>query len=187
MKSTLIAIAIILTAQFSSAQKTVGGVTMPSEITCAETDLVLNGIGIREKFWIDLYVAALYLKSKTKNEKSIISSDEIMSLKLHIVSGLVSSEKMSASIEESFKVSTGGNTTNLRARIDSFKVIFLKEQIVKGVVYDISYVPGKGTEVYTNGDLQAIIKGLDFKIALFNIWLGTVPADEGLKKDLLNN
>jgi hypothetical protein len=187
MRSRLIAFAIILTSHFSIAQQTAGGVTMPSKTTYTGTNLVLNGVGIREKVWIDLYVAGLYLKSKTKNAKTIISSNEKMVLKLHIVSGLVSSEKMSSSIEESFKVSTGGNTINLRTRIDAFKAIFMKDKITDGVVFDISYIPGKGTAVYTNGKLQGTIKGLDFKKALFNIWLGVIPADEHLKEKLLNN
>ena len=128
-----------------------------------------------------------YLKSKTKNEKSIISRDEKMSIKLHVVSGLVSSEKMCASIEDGFKVSTGGKTKSLRKRIHLFKAVFLKKKMEPGVVYDISYNPGKGTEVYANGKLQLIIKGLDFKKALFNIWLGTTPADKNLKEKLLNS
>ena len=186
MKSTIIAIAIILTSQFAYAQKTAGGITMPSKIKSEGTGLVINGIGIREKLWIDLYVAGLYLTAETKDAKKIISSNNKMLIKLHIVSGLVSSEKMSASIEESFETSTGGKTEKLRTRINAFKAIFLKKPIVEGVVFDISYVPGKGTMVYTNGKYQKTIKGLDFKTALFNIWLGEIPADEDLKENLLN-
>ena len=186
MKSKIIAIAIILTSQFANAQKTAGGITMPAKIKSAGTTLVINGIGIREKLWIDLYVAGLYLKAEIKDANKIISADEKMLIKLHIVSGLVSSEKMSASIEESFETSTGGKTEKLRTRIKTFKAIFLKKPIVEGVVFDISYVPGKGTMVYIDGKYQTTIKGLDFKKALFNIWLGKIPASEDLKKNLLN-
>ena len=186
MKSILLAIAVILTTQFTSAQKTAGGVTMPAKIKSGETVLTINGIGIREKMWIDLYVAGLYLKAETKDAKKVINADEKMLLKLHIVSGLISSEKMSNAVEEGFEKATGGEMTSLRTRIDAFKAVFMKDEIKKEVVFDIYYIPGKGTVIYTNSKVQATIKGLDFKKALFAIWLGKEPADDDLKEDLLN-
>jgi hypothetical protein len=186
MKSIILTIAIALTFQFTFAQKTESGVTMPAKIKSGETVLTLNGIGIREKLWIDLYVAGLYLKAETKDAKKIINADEKMLLKLHIVSGLISSEKMSNAVEEGFEKSTNGKTESLRTKIDAFKAVFMKDEIKKEVVFDIYYIPGKGTVIYTDSKIQATIKGLDFKKALFGIWLGEEPADDDLKEDLLN-
>ena len=47
------------------------------------------------------------------------------------------------------------------------------------------YVPSKGVKIYKNGDLKGTIAGLDFKKALFAIWLGTFPAQESLKNEML--
>ena len=52
-------------------------------------------------------------------------------------------------------------------------------------MFDIFYVPNKATLVVKNGKLMAKIEGLDFKKALFGIWLSDVPADKNLKKALL--
>ncbi|HLU85349.1 MAG TPA: chalcone isomerase family protein, partial [Vicingaceae bacterium] len=59
------------------------------------------------------------------------------------------------------------------------------DEIKKGDIYDIFYVPNKATLVVKNGKLMAKIEGLDFKKALFGIWLCDKPADKNLKDDLL--
>ena len=41
--------------------------------------------------------------------------------------------------------------------------------------------------VYKDGKEVGMIEGLDFKKALFGIWLGAKPADKGLKNEMLGN
>lgn len=179
---------ILLTVTFPAlAQKTVSGVTFPEKVKVGESSILLNGAGIREKMWIDLYACGLYVTTLTKNSQDIINSDQHCGIKIHIVSSMITSKKMSDAVEEGFEKSTGGKMTDLRDRIDKFKAIFSKEEIKKDDVYDIMYIPEKGIIVFKNGKIQPVIKGLDFKKALFGIWLGDEPADENLKKDLLKN
>lgn len=56
--------------------------------------LVLNGTGIRVKYFMDMYVGALYMKNKASDAASIILADEAMVIRLQIVSSLVSSDVM---------------------------------------------------------------------------------------------
>ena len=35
--------------------------------------LVLNGVGLREKFWVDVYVGSLYLQEKSDDVAEILS------------------------------------------------------------------------------------------------------------------
>ena len=42
-----------------------------------------------------------------------------------------------------------------------------------------------GVIVNKNGKLLTTIRGLEFKKALFGIWLGEKPADKNLKKGML--
>ncbi|HEB94298.1 MAG TPA: hypothetical protein ENI94_12735 [Gammaproteobacteria bacterium] len=51
----------------------VAGVTVPERITLADTALTLNGVGIRSKFFFDIYVGALYLPEKTQNAETAIN------------------------------------------------------------------------------------------------------------------
>jgi Chalcone isomerase-like len=183
MKKNIIIILILgcLTAQ---SQITVSGVTMPRKVMIGPSQLTLNGAGIREKLWIDLYVAGLYVKAKTNDAKSIINDDNPTAIKLHIVSSLITSKKMLDAVDEGFQKSTNKNTSPIKLEIEAFKVAF-KEEIKVDDVYDIVYVPSKGTIILKNGKLSGTIKGLAFKKALFGIWIGDDPADKNLKKSLL--
>ena len=59
------------------------------------------------------------------------------------------------------------------------------KDLANGNVYDFIYVPGKGVEIYKNGQLASTIQGLDFKKAMFGIWLCDKPAQESLKEAML--
>jgi hypothetical protein len=175
---------LLLTSLSGMAQLEVGGIKVPYTYKTDETTLVINGAGIREKYFIDLYVGALYLKGKTTDATKIINADEPMAIKLHIISGMITSEKMTDATDEGFKKSTGGNTTPFAAKISQFKSVF-KEKINKGDIYDIVYEPSKGVMIYKNSKLSSTIPGLDFKKALFGIWLCNQPADSDLKDKML--
>ena len=168
------------------ADITVSGINIPSTKTFSGKSLVLNGAGIREKFWMDMYVGALFVTKKTQNAQSIINADEPMAMELTIVSSLISSDKMSDAVEEGFEKSANGNVSSLRSRIDQFKGFF-KEKIKKGDVFSMIYEPGKGVSVLRNGNKAGTISGLDFKKGLFGIWLCDDPADKDLKKGLLGS
>ena len=50
---------------FTSADVEVSDVLYKSEVTFNNEKFVLNGAGIREKFFLDLYTVGLYLKTKS--------------------------------------------------------------------------------------------------------------------------
>jgi len=134
-----------------------------------------------------VYVAGLYLNTKSKDGSVIAKANEPQNMRIVIVSGLVTSEKFIESTKEGFEKSTGGKTAPIQDKIDQFLKIFLKEPIVKGDVYDIAYLPAEGVKVFKNNKLVDTISGMDFKSALFGIWLGANPVDEKLKAGLLGS
>mgnify|MGYP001118069170 CR=1 FL=1 len=184
MKKITSIIMILFVVGFTQAQKKVGGVTLPASETFGEINVKLNGAGVREKLWIDLYAAGLYLEEPSKNAKEIVSANSPMAVKLHIVSKLISSEKMIDAVEEGFESSTNGNTSAIDSRIKKF-IAFFEEEISKGDIFDITYQPGKGVVAYKNGKEKGTIEGMDFKKALFGIWLSNEPADDDLKEAML--
>jgi hypothetical protein len=169
-----------------SAQMQVSGVKVPLVFTSGENVLILNGAGTRVKYFMDMYVGALYVKSKTKEAQKIIDADESMCIQLQIVSGLITSEKMNEAVDEGFEKSSKGNLASLQSKINQFKAVF-NEKINKGDVYQLVYDKIKGTQIYKNNKLSCTIPGLDFKKALFGIWLCDKPADSGLKDKMLGN
>src|SRR5437868_11928221 len=99
-KIFLIAFSTIAIVLNTYAQKTLNGITLPATIKKDTTQLLLNGAGIRKKVFFKLYVAGLYLQSKTKNPNDIINGDKEMLMRLTITSGMISSSNMSEAIEE---------------------------------------------------------------------------------------
>ncbi len=181
----LLTILTVVFALNSNAQITVEGVTLASTIKTKTSEvLILNGAGLREKFFLDLYVGGLYLKAKSTNADAIIKADESMAITIEIVSSLISSEKMIEAIEEGMEKSTDGKTEALSKEIEQFKSAF-SDAIEVGDIYILIYTPGAGLTVFKNDKKVQTIKGLKFKQAAFGIWLCDDPADEDLKEGML--
>ncbi|MDT0678055.1 chalcone isomerase family protein [Autumnicola musiva] len=184
MKNFLLLVLTVFSLNLTSAQTKVGGVTLPNSLNYQNKKLILNGAGVREKLWIDLYAGGLYLEGKTSDANSILVSNKPMAIKLHIISKLITSNKMLDAVNEGFENSTRGNTAPISAEINQFKSLF-KEEIAQNDVFDLIYSPGKGLVILKNGEEKGVIKGEEFKKALFGIWLANRPADDSLKEAML--
>lgn len=186
MKKIVFLLFAVLITFSVPAQTKVAGAIIPNTVSFEGEKLVLNGAGVREKFWMDMYAGALYLNSKSSNANEIISANEPMALKLHMVSKMITSDRMIEAVNEGFESSTNGNTGPLNAEIEKFKGFF-KAEIKNDDVFDIVYLPSRGVVAYKNGKELGSIKGMPFKKALFGIWLSNNPADKKLKAGLLGN
>ncbi len=185
-KSTLTLSFATLLFSFSFAQVKINGVTLSPKIAPAKTELVLNGGGVRTKFFMKVYVAGLYMQQKSINPKEIIEADKPMSVRIHIISNLMTSANMATAIREGFEKSTGGKIEPFKKEIDLTCTIFQSEPIKVGDLFEIYYVPGIGVQCNKNGkDFKVHIKGMPFKKALFGIWFSDDPVDENLKKGML--
>ena len=56
-----------------------------------------------------------------------------------------------------------------------------------GTSYTLAYEPGVGTTMYRNAEVAVVVEGLEFKKALFGIWLGDKPVQANLKKGMLSS
>lgn len=184
MKRAISALVLTLALSPLSYAKEVAGVNIQDSISAAGTNLQLNGAGIRSKWFMDIYVGGLYLPQKGADAAAIINADEPQAIKLHMISGLVTSDKMKAATMEGFENATGGNLAPIKDEVDAFIDVF-SEEIKENDVYDLVYVPGKGVEVFKNEELKDTIGSLAFKKALFGIWLSDKPAQEKLKSEML--
>ena len=174
---------LIATVVTMNAQKTVAGVKVDDKVSIEGQNLVLNGVGTRVKMFMDMYVGALYLEKKSTNANEIMASKDGAAIRLTIVSGLISSDKMIDAVTEGFENSTGGKTAPLKSKIDKF-ISFFKDEIKKGDVFTMVNTD-EGVVVYKNNTKKGVIEGNDFKKALFGIWLSAKPADKNLKKAML--
>ena len=184
MKNLLLLVISMVTLNMAVAQTEVGSVTLDNTLNFGNTELILNGAGIRKKAMVlKLYSGGLYLAKKSKDATSIINADETMAIRLVITSSFVSSEAMQEAVNEGFEASTGEKTTPIASEIKKF-ISFFNDEIVEEDMFDITYQE-TGVVVYKNNKELGTIEGLDFKKALFGIWLGKDPADNKLKKGML--
>jgi hypothetical protein len=170
----------------ASNAKEIEGINLPESLEVAKSKLILNGAGVRSKFFIDLYVGGLYLQNKINNAEEIIAGDEPMAIRLHIISSMITSKKMENAYREGFENATEGDTEPIKSQIEKFISVF-KEKIEENDIFDLIYLPGKGLEIYKNSEFKSKIEGLAFKQALFGIWLSDKPAQKSLKKEMLGN
>ncbi len=181
-KIVFISFAFISLLANAQSTKTYGGVKFPTSIEVGKETLELNGGGVREKYWIDLYAAALYVPKKTDDPGKIIYSDAEQAIHIKIISSSVTRERFVESVTEGFKNAGHGKATD--AEIKKF-MGFFSEEIKIGDKINIEYNPEKGVTVKKNGTIKGTISGLEFKKALFAIWFGSKPADANLKKGML--
>ncbi len=157
---------------------------MPTSIKAGDHELVRNGWGVRNKSFVKLYRGGLYLTDKCHQSAEIIAADRPMAIRIEITSGLVSQARMAASLNEGFAKSTNGNLEPIQAEIEKFRGLFADE-ISKHDVFEMIYLPSTGVIVSKNGKTKGIVAGIEFKKALFGIWLSERPADSELKQAML--
>jgi len=162
----------------------IGKVTLPDEMALENDTLLINGAGLRKKLIIKVYAAGLYLLEKNSDASEILEANEPIALRMHFIYKSVSPDKLIEAWNEGFELS--GMKEDLQPKIDIFNSYFT-EAAEKEDIYDIIYEPGKGTSVYIKGELKGIIEGLDFRKAVFSIWLGENTSLQSLRDDLLGN
>ena len=185
MRTLVTAICLLLnSAQILAAE--VSGVFIDAEIKAESGELlVLNGAGLREKFWVDVYVGSLYLPTKSNDIGEILSKPESWRIQLDIVYKEVSQEKLLDSWREGFEKNQSPETLQqLQSRITTFYQFFNRNAVAKDQ-FRFDYQPGIGTRVSKNQQSLGVIPGEDFGNALLEIWLGNHPADKSLKKAML--
>lgn len=181
-------IVVALTLMLSPAMalaKDVAGVSLPETVTLgAKPPLVLNGAGIRSKFFIKVYVGALYLPTRTGDVEAVLHHTGPVAIHMHFLHSEVSKEKLVNAWNEGFDANLdAAERARLGGRIERFNELF--RTVHQGDVIRLDYLPGSGTTVLINNETRGVIEGEDFMQAWLRIWLGQQPADAGLKQGLL--
>jgi hypothetical protein len=163
------------------------GVTMPDQITVGQSNLVLNGLGLRIKkvafVGVKVYVAGLYLPAKSTDPAKILADDEPMQMVMHFLYKNVEKSKLVEGWTEGFQKNSAANMAALKARLDKFNEMW--SDMKTGDVATMTYIPGVGTKVEVKGKEMGTIEGKDFAQALLAVWLGANPPNEELKNGLL--
>jgi len=185
VRRAAIALAVVvfgLTSSVNLRAAELAGVVLPDSVQAAGTTLVLNGIGLRTKFVVKVYVAGLYVVQKSSDADAILRTDAPKRLVMQFVRS-VSKEQITNAFEESFRDNAPNAEKTLKGDID--RLLGAMEQVKEGDQMVFTYVPGAGTTFALRGNEKLTVAGAPFSQALFSVWLGPKPPTAALKKGLL--
>lgn len=185
MRKLLLAVVLLcLYAQTQAAE--VSGVKLADSIHLGSRDLVLNGAGLRTKFFFKVYVAALYLGEKSHVAEAALNQPGEKRISLNILRE-ISDEKMLKGFNEVMVANhTPAEMQALAPQLGELTAIFhAVGEVKEGDVVNLDYLPDAGTKIVVNGVLRGSIPGEGFNRALFKIWLGDKPAQPDLKQKML--
>ena len=181
---TLILYCLLLITSFTVQARVIDDIEIPETIQVDGTQLVLNGAGVRYKFFFKVYVAALYLEKKSSHVEQILGSDTHRRIDMYVTYSHISQEKMENAWKSGFEANLDeANLTSLAGSINQFIAMFADLHEKDVIVMD--YTPGEGTQVLINQQDKGTIRGKAFNDALLGIWLGKEPVTESLKDKLL--
>lgn len=168
----------------SANAATLAGATLPDHATVAGRTLVLNGLGLREAtaLMVDVYVAGLYLPSKTSDPAAILTADVEKRLVMSFVRAL-GKQRLVEAWTEGFEKNQGGKKAAVAPGLAALNAAMA--DVKKGESIVLTFTPGAGTVVTVKGADVATIPGDDFQGVLFAIWLGPTPPNAGLRDGLL--
>ncbi len=186
MKRTFGLLLAALLLSPSGSAREIAGIELPesAQLSPDDTLLVLNGAGVRRKFFFKIYVAGLYLPNRQTSSEAIVSLPGPKRVRMHFLYKEVERDRLVAGWQEGFTGNLdSASLAQLAPRLEKFNHLF--RTMRRGDVIDLDYRPEVGTRVLFNGELQGQIEGADFYAALLQVWLGKKPADSDLKTALL--
>jgi len=178
----LVAVTLVPLFAFSINAGTLNGITLPDAAQVGNSTLLLNGMGLRTKYLVKVYVAGLYLPQKSSDANAILKGDSPKRLVMHFVRD-VSKSQIADGFSEGFEKNSPDAAKTLKPDVDRFLAAL--DSVSDGQEMIFTYVPGAGTTLTIAGHDKLTIAGHPFSELLFSVWLGPKPPNTSLKSGLL--
>ena len=159
------------------------GIDLPDTVQAGGQALRLNGMGLRKKLVIKVYVGGLYLPSKETAAAKVLAADAPRQMVLHFLYGVTPAQMC-----EAWDEGLAANTPNASAEVKaSFKTLCTwMDGVDKGKRLVLTYVPGQGTTVEVAGKNKGTLPGKATADAILATWIGPKPGPgEDFKKAVL--
>jgi hypothetical protein len=170
----------LLLALPASARE-LAGVNLPDTIQLGGQKLQLNGMGLREYFFIDIYVGGMYLPARTTSDVEAIRADVPKRMVMHFIFKEVTREQMIDTFRQGLANNPEASTMGDRAE----RLYAVMETCQAGDEVVLDYVPGEGLSISLKGVHKDTIPGADFMRAVWTLFIGPVPPSKKLKAGLL--
>lgn len=182
----LVLTAVLLVAPLARGAE-VAGVKLADRATLGNTELLLNGAGLRTRLFFKVYVAALYAPKKSQNPAAILESREPRRVNLHLLRELDADALVGALKDGLRQNHSDSELAVLKTDVDQFETLMRAIGTGKpGDVIALDFTV-EGTAVGFNGQAKGTVAGEAFGRALLKVWLGEKPVDAGLKQALLGS
>jgi Chalcone isomerase-like len=159
------------------------GVTVADTVKAGEQELVLNGLGLRSKLFIKVYVGGLYLTAKQVDAAGILAADGARQMTMDFLYS-VTAAQMCDAWNEGVEANVPAASAEVNAGLQT--LCSYMEDIPKGNRMVFTYLPGAGTAVEVNGKAKGTIAGKAVADAMLSTWLGPKPGPGAdFKKALL--
>ncbi|MBZ4643042.1 MAG: hypothetical protein PWQ25_1605 [Deferribacteres bacterium] len=179
MKRIFMLMVVMLLLPLSIFAVVVEDVNIPDNYVLNGKELVLNGYGLRKKFFIKVYIGALYLEKKSQSPAEIYDMDSKV-IKMHFLYKKVDSSKMKEAFEDGFKNNGVSNMERFKQFIDVFNF-----DVMKGDEIDL-VLSGDTVMVVKNSSKLAEFTDKELVNAVMKVYIGEKPADSGLKDGMLS-
>ena len=164
------------------------GVTLEDRAQVDGQELQLNGMALRTRVIFRVYVAGLYLPSKTRSAQAAISSKGPKRIVLVMMRD-ANAEQFVLAIEAGLRDNhSEAQLAAVKAQTESLAAtIRAIGQARRGMRIVLDYLPSQGgTQLFVDGPARGrLMPGEEFFRSLLRIWLGENPAQEDLKEGLL--
>ncbi|QTN21281.1 chalcone isomerase family protein [Rhizobacter sp. AJA081-3] len=155
----------------------------------ADTELVLNGVGLRAVAWLKGYAAGLYIAQKASTPEAVIAVKGPKRIRMKMMVEVESKEFVKAfdkGMKRNLSEAEFAVLTDRMAKFDAIVNALVK--LKKGDVVDLDYLPARGLVLSLNGVAKGeALPGEDLYAGLLKIFIGTRPVDAKLKAGLLGS
>jgi hypothetical protein len=177
----------LLSAALGAQAAVIEGQHFDDRIRLADTELVLNGVGLRAVAWLKGYAAGLYIAKKASTPEAVVAIKGPKRIRMKMMVEVESKEFVKA-FDKGMKRNLGeaefAALTERMLKFDAMVNALVK--LKKGDVVDLDYLPSRGLVLSLNGVAKGeALPGEDLYAGLLKIFIGTRPVDTRLKAGLL--
>ena len=165
----------------------VEGFRFENSIRLGGADLVLNGVGVRRRFFVPVYVGALYVPQRSSDPEVLLSQRGPRRMSLRFVRDVEAELFMNSLDAGMRKHYSPEQLAAWKSQWQTLSAVIANVVVARRadhVTWD--YTPETGARVMQNSvPIIPSIPGEDFYNAVLRVWLGPQPADADLKRGLL--
>jgi hypothetical protein len=183
MKTVLVALLLTLILAGGASALEVAGVTLEPTVMVNSHVLKLNGYGIRKKFFIKVYIGSLYATKPLATGAEALKDNGDKLIRMNFLHSKVDKQKIIEAFSEGF----ANNSPDLSGspEVKKFLSLFTSD-FSRGDVVDLTLGADGSVSVSHNGKALGSVSSAKLARGVLAIYLGDKPADDSLKKGMLD-